>query len=153
MILWWTSGLAYVCAISLPPLAVFMSSMFASLIFGVFCNGITMKISDNRGKGEFLLSLSYNRWAFEVLTLMEFANYPSQRTMSQMSVMGFQNLGVCGLDLVSSSDILSYLLNFDITDDCRKYINQAFGALVALGLGLSQIQDNAHLPQDPLGHS
>lgn len=111
-----------------------MTSVFTTLIFGVFCNGITMKISDNRGAGQFILALSFNRWAFEVMTLREYSNYmSSQRTTM---VVEFAYTGLCGIDLYDESSLSTLLLTFDIDEQCKKHINTAFGVLLAIGFGL-----------------
>ena len=133
LVLWWCSGLAYLCVIALPPSAVFMTSVFATLIWGVFANGIVMNVADNRGGSASILALSFNRWSFEILTLKEYSLYLDELRTS--IVVEFMNSGLCGLDLYEGST-LELLLTFDINAQCKKYIETAFGALVALGFGL-----------------
>lgn len=133
LVLWWCSGLAYLCAISLPQSAVFMTSVFATLIWGVFANGIVMNIADNRAGSSFILGLSFNRWSFEILTLKEYSFYLNELRTS--IVVEFMNSGLCGLDLYEG-DTIELLLTFDIDTQCKKYINTALGVLAALGFGL-----------------
>lgn len=61
---WWSSGMAYLVSALLPPQSVLMAGVFTSLIFGAFLHGLSPTIASSRASAvEFVLALSYNRWA------------------------------------------------------------------------------------------
>lgn len=82
--------------------------MFLALVFGVFLNGTNPTIADSRHAGpgaaavRAALSLSFNRWALELLTLSEFRMYGPDKQTAVMAIC--RALGLCRLDVFLPDD-------------------------------------------------
>ena len=145
MVCWWTSGCAYI--ISAFPLAmhwVNLIAVFVSVIFGAFLQGLNPNIYESTGSFQgFLIHLSYNRWAMEILTLKEYAVLETTRINTVWSAIN--TLGLCGLDGTMFSDIDPQQPSFaklhriyntvgqDIDTVCKSYMTHAYLWLFGYG--------------------
>lgn len=138
MVCWWSSGAAYV--ISALPLALHWASLigvFVSIVFGAFINGINLSLKDsNNVLTNFLLMISYNRWAMETLTLNEYQWYQEQRPNDVFVVMN--NIGLCGyrFDYNNKDTLIVKVIQNKappIQDSCHAYVVSAYAALFVCG--------------------
>lgn len=145
MICWWTSGMAYV--ISALPLAmhwVNLISVFVSVIFGAFLHGIKPAIHEVGGTFQgFMVHLSYNRWAMEILTLEEYSYYEIDKPNIIWGVI--DKIGLCGadgtlfdIDMVRPSlrklAAIQDIFDSSVKGECSEYIIRAFLWLMAYGI-------------------
>ncbi|KXZ48499.1 hypothetical protein GPECTOR_27g669 [Gonium pectorale] len=95
---WFSAGLAYVVALTyIPPQSRFLWTIFLVLIMGAFLQGLSPSIRSVRGGFfEFVLGLSYNRWAMEAGVIQEFKQYYAARSLEIVSI--FYNYGICRMD-------------------------------------------------------
>lgn len=145
MICWWTSGCAYI--VSSLPLAMHWAtliSVFVSVIFGAFLQGLSPTIHESKNTFQgALIHMSFNRWAMEILSLEEFMKHDQQHTNTVWSRM--DSIGLCGLDgtLFDGLDStrpslrqilrLSDLLQSSVADGCMKYVQNAYLWLFGYG--------------------
>jgi ABC-type multidrug transport system ATPase subunit len=138
---WWVSGLAYF--ISMMPLGIAWANLvgvFVSIIMGAFLNGLNPTIATAAGTFmEFILGLSYNRWAMEVLTIKE----AETRLESQSNVVYglIDRLGICGGSDNFESDPIKLILALWRSSKkksiaCEEYVNRALWILFAEGFAL-----------------
>ncbi|CAD7704522.1 unnamed protein product [Ostreobium quekettii] len=134
----WASGVAYMVSAFLPRQSVLVAGVFVTLIFGAFVTGLDPPISSFRGTAvEYLLSVSYNRWAIEALTISEWKGYGwhLQNVITAMSAA----IGICKVDVAIASvdgqdlDVIK-LRDFDIAKSCNGAVTTAFTALILEGL-------------------
>lgn len=100
LVCWWASGVAYM--LSATPLAMqwtILFGVFIAVIFGAFIHGMNPSLSDGRKSPilNMVLSLSYNRWAMESLSLREL--YISGTYRDRMPNVVFaimKRIGMCG---------------------------------------------------------
>lgn len=149
MVCWWNSGMAYV--VSALPLGLQWANLiavFVSVIFGAFIHGMSPSVSEARGGVmEWVLALSYNRWAMEILTLYEMSYH--QDTVPNHVWLLMTKLGVCGeegIDLGPADSAKGVLTLWKrmkqlrekslVAEEggCAKYVGDAFGALLGWGL-------------------
>ncbi|KAG2434753.1 hypothetical protein HXX76_007641 [Chlamydomonas incerta] len=98
MVCWWSSGLAYAIATSpVPPQNQLITTVIVTLILGAFLHGFNPSIRTARGTLlEAALALSYNRWAVEAATILEYREYWSYKWNEIMVI--YYNYGLCGMD-------------------------------------------------------
>jgi ABC-type multidrug transport system ATPase subunit len=139
LVCWWTSGLSYI--ISSLPIALHWANLvgvFISVIFGAFINGLTPSIKDSKGTfNEFLISLSYNRWIIEPLTLNEIAFYEMDRpnvVWNMMNEVGFCNIDVDYTNLERSVLQVLRMYNLDVLGMCRDYLRKPYAYIFLYGL-------------------
>lgn len=146
MVCWWNSGMAYV--VSALPLGlqwVNLIAVFVSVIFGAFIHGLSPTVSEVRGGVmEWVLGISYNRWAMEVLALHEMEHH--RHVAGNQVWLLMSKLGVCGEKafdgdgLKGASGAVSLLRRMrriqekSLVEDCGEYIRNAFAALAAWGV-------------------
>lgn len=142
MVCWWTSGVAYI--ISSLPLAMHWANLiavFVSVIFGAFLQGTDPTIQESRSTFQgFLIDLSYNRWAMEILALKEFAHF--EETHPNVIWNTIDKLGLCGMEgntidakQPSFKQIydLKQKMKEDVRTTCSSYVNRAYLWLFGFG--------------------
>lgn len=141
-ICWWCSGMAYM--ISAFPLGIQwinLIAVFISVIFGAFLHGMNPSIASSRnGINMIMLTLSYNRWGMEILTLEELSKYTNTNHNIVWLIMS--KIGLCGenqneFSTISIAKILQKFRTFQntqLTKSCYHYIQYAYIALFLSGL-------------------
>lgn len=153
MVVWWSSGMAYL--ISALPLQLHwcnLIAVFISVVFGAFLQGIDPSI--NSSSRNWLIHVSYNRWAMEILSATEFKHHDPERVNNLWLVMS--RIGICGqqqLDLTAFDGLMtpgrsedqvkfSYRQIIDlglkivngVTAECDSYIDRAYSWLFIYGV-------------------
>lgn len=150
LVCWWASGLAYVLSAS--PLALHWTNLigvFIAVIFGAFIHGLNPTVSEVRGTAtEWLIGLSYNRWAMENLVIREMAT--RQHVMPNVVFASMQRLGLCEIDRYADLqnlntkpklDMVLMALRLlgndsqDVVTICKKHLVTANMVLFCQGLG------------------
>lgn len=144
MVCWWCSGMAYAVS-SLPITAQWVNliSVFVAVVFGAFLNGLKPSIADvGGGTAPSILSLSYNRWALEILVASEAAALERDKPNKAWGMLG--GLGLCGVKPLSTWSMgLSTVLRLlriittnanGISAECSPSVRVAYIALLVLGV-------------------
>ncbi|GLI62836.1 hypothetical protein VaNZ11_005404 [Volvox africanus] len=97
---WWASGLSYLVTVTplMPPAAAPTAAVLLTLIGGALLNGVNSPtIAETRGSATgALLSISYNRWAVEALTISELNEYLDSH--GNVITLMYRSKGLCGFD-------------------------------------------------------
>eukprot|EP00798_Chlamydomonas_sp_ICE-L_P004550 gene4550-14729_t len=148
---WWCSGMSYMVATAVPKQTVLMTGVFCALILGAFVQGITPSVAEARGTVlEYILGLSYSRWAVELVTVEESMHFVDN--MRNVVIMLFRGIGYCGMDELlyveggddddlTPREAISFLQvqrTFTFSH-CDSYNTEAHIAMFCLGLGFRVI--------------
>lgn len=140
----WASGAAYLCSVVAPRQTAFAAGVFVVLVAGAFINGLSPSVASARGGVlEYVLGLSFNRWAMELLSIYELVEH--QDTMRNSVLMVAKSVGLCGVDqrlyddndeALSAREAVSFLRTQDsfAGDHCARYRTYGYAALFLTGL-------------------
>lgn len=147
LVCWWASGVAYILSAS--SLALHWANLigvFIAIIFGAFIHGLNPTISEARGTPlQWLIGLSYNRWAMEDLVIREMGT--RQYVMPNVVFVSMQRLGLCNIDQYANFKSLNSLESVlmalkllgsnssNIVVKCREHLTMANTVLLCQGIG------------------
>ncbi|PRW59962.1 white-brown complex 30 [Chlorella sorokiniana] len=139
LVVWYCTSLGTLMSVLAPPSSSLMATAALLLIAGGMLNGVSPNYRDMAPALRGLTSISYNRWAVELVTVLSFSQYPQWRWPSTKAVMA--TAGYCGLDAVkfdldSPADALAgtdQAQLLDISIYCANSVPNA--VLILLGLG------------------
>ena len=148
MVCWWVSGATYIVSTLHVGLEwQNLIAVFLSVIFGAFVNGINPNLNDAKNNvfEQFILYISYSRWALEALVVSEYEE--AFRTVPNVVLALLSKLGFCGqttkdleasgaasIDLILRGvrDIRT-LQNEGFQGKCESYVTRALVALLIGG--------------------
>lgn len=137
LIAWWSSGMAYfISSFDLHQTWAMMFSVFTSVIFGAFLQGMHPSIASSRHNGvKYLLNLSYNRWILESVIIHEYSYDQNIRANVVFSLL--KTFGWCGIDSWSTRDSIDVdNLIWNMNGICASYVHASKLSMLAIGVCL-----------------
>ncbi|KAL4458314.1 hypothetical protein ABPG75_013179 [Micractinium tetrahymenae] len=95
LVCWFCTSLGALVSLLAPPSSSLMATVALLMIMGGMLNGVSPNYREMAPSLRSLTSISYNRWAIEIVTVQSFAHFPEWRWPATKSAMNAA--GYCGL--------------------------------------------------------
>lgn len=95
LVCWFCTSLGALVSLLAPPSSSLMATVALLMIMGGMLNGVSPNYRDMAPSLRSLTSISYNRWAIEIVTVQSFEHFPAWRWPAPKSAMNAA--GYCGL--------------------------------------------------------